>query len=93
MALLPSSAQSFERCIGTSSEALCPILEDWVQRQAAPLCVIIAKTERMAEQCNISYHILRQEELLKKNPKRHPRKGKSCSCLGGGKGMASFLLF
>ncbi len=50
MALLPSSAQSFERCIGVSSEALCPILEDWVQRQATPLCVIIAKTERMAEQ-------------------------------------------
>ena len=50
MALLPSSDPSFERCIGTSSEALCPILEDWVQRQAAPLCVIIAKTERMAEQ-------------------------------------------
>ena len=50
MALLPSSAQSFERCIGVSSEALCPILEDWVQRQAVPLCVIIAKTEKMAEQ-------------------------------------------
>ena len=50
MALIPSSAQTFERCIGVSSEALCPILEDWAQRQTTPLCLIIAKTERMAEQ-------------------------------------------
>ena len=41
MALLPSSAQSFERYIGVSSEALCPILEDWAHRQAAPLLSLI----------------------------------------------------
>ncbi len=49
-ALLPSKARAFERLIGVGSEALCPILEQWVFGEKAPLLVIIAPNSKLAEQ-------------------------------------------
>jgi len=49
-ALVPSSTHQLERFIGVSPEALCPILEDWMNVQSAPLSIVIARNDRLAEQ-------------------------------------------
>ncbi|MBT6379653.1 MAG: hypothetical protein HOJ89_05485, partial [Opitutales bacterium] len=49
-ALLPSKARSFERLIGVGSEALCPILEQWVSSDKASLLIIVARNSNLAEQ-------------------------------------------
>ncbi len=49
-ALIPDRAKRRESRIGVSSEALCPILEDWIQAQTHALAIIIAPNERQAEQ-------------------------------------------
>ncbi len=49
-ALLPSNASKLERRIGVSSEALCPILEDWARKERKPLRFVIARNANLAEQ-------------------------------------------